>query len=371
MSSVQLVPTLCVIALVLRIPVQADDCSQLLKDGIFDTRSSLNVQDRARSYANWFCSMNFSEASQADSFGAELAFPFKGIPIKFGFNSSNQSFSQWYSSFCQDVRETFSEHILVEDHVRTASKDVLDAFTKCTTTDGFHVWLEYSPNVQQIRKFTLAATFRTPNSDRIPSATISTFEAPGVRCIPSPKGVQVKRPTQRFVCTRPGTDEVRIALSSKDYDPGGAGDLVLPAIPKIGVASRDEPLVVNAQSVPIDFTPQDGPRRSGCSCGSSEVVFPGPHDVGVNQEFSFRYDAANVCYKQGFDKFFGVVLWGPSYTTVSNTNGGSYPGIAGTVKAKFSKPGDHNVFVHLTVDCLDNGCRNTCRAEGTTQIHIK
>jgi hypothetical protein len=272
-------------------------------------------------------------------------------------------------SYLGDVRENFSEHTLVEAHVRTASRDILEAFTKCTTTDGFHVWLEYTPS-QQVRKFTLAATFRSPNAEKIPYARISNFEAQGVTCHPNPKGVQVKRPTQRFSCTRQNNDELRIALSSDDYDPDGAGELTLSAIQKPQVASN-EGLTVSGQSVPIDFTPQNGPQVPGCGCGSNEVVFPGTHDVGVNQDFPFRYDAANMCRKQGFDRYFGVVLWGSSYTTLSNNNRADFPGIAGTVKAKFNKTGDYNVFVHVTVDCLDVNCRNTCRAEGTTQIHVR
>jgi len=38
---------------------------RLLKGGVFDTSSGLKIQDQARSYANWFCSLNFTESSQA------------------------------------------------------------------------------------------------------------------------------------------------------------------------------------------------------------------------------------------------------------------------------------------------------------------
>src|SRR5437660_713408 len=122
MKTFRVVALACGLSLVVGTSVRADDCSALLKDGIFDTRSSLNIQDRARSYANWFCSLKFSESSQADSFGADLAFPFQGVPVKLGFNSATQSWNQWYSSFCQDVRENFSEHTRVEEFVRTASQ---------------------------------------------------------------------------------------------------------------------------------------------------------------------------------------------------------------------------------------------------------
>lgn len=350
-------------------PTRGDDCSNLLKDGIFDTRSSLNIQDRARSYANWFCSLNFSEASQADSFGGELSFPFKGIPVKFGFNSANQNFSQWYSSFCKDVHESFTEHTMVEEHVRTASKDILQAFTKCTTSDGFHVWLEYGA-ATQVKKFTLAATFRSPNPEKIPYATISNFVADAVKCVPDPQGVQVRRPTQRFSCTRSTNEEVRIALSSNDYDPDGAGELVLPAFQK-PMSRPSEGLVVTAKAVPLDFSPQpSGGPRPGCACGSREMSFPnGPYNVNANEEFTFRYDASKVCVGQGFDNFFGIALWGSSYTLFP-LDYKQYPGIAGTLKVKFSKPGTYNVVTEMALECLDVSCRNVCRARGSTQVTV-
>lgn len=353
---------------------RGDDCSALLKDGIFDTRSNLNIQDRARSYANWFCSLNFSEASQADSYGAELGFPFEGVPVKFGFNASNQSFSQWYSSFCQDVHEQFTAHSVVEEHVRTASKDVLDAFTKCTTSDGFHVWLEYSGAPEQVKKFTLAATFRSPNPQKIPYAAITTFQAPGVRCVPNPKGTKVGRPTQRFSCARTTNDEVRIALASTDYNPDGAGDLSLPAVQKPTPPPVEEAVSVTAVNVPTDFKLRNTGQHSGCGCDGKEVYFPnGPYNVRANQEFIFEYDASPTWHGQGFDNFHGTVNWGPVATTLHDYHAYDYAGIGGTLKVKFSKPGDYNAVVFIAADCLDAfyGCHATCTAEGTTQVHVQ
>ena len=131
---------------------------------------------------------------------------------------------------------------------------------------------------------------------------------------------------------------------------------------------------VVAEPVPIDFAPKyKQGLRPGCTCNRVDITFPGePYSVGVNQEFLFRYDANDLCYGQSFNKFDGIVHWGPRDTTMRNTNGvGDYPGIAGTLRTKLSKPDHYNVIANITVDCYDIGCVNTCRAKGTTVVAVK
>jgi len=99
---------------------QAQECSQLLSQGIYDIRSSASDLNTASSFSQWFCDKKFSSSDQANEFGASLGFPFKGVPVKLGFNSSSQSWSEWYSSFCGSVKSDQLLQTKVSDHVQTS-----------------------------------------------------------------------------------------------------------------------------------------------------------------------------------------------------------------------------------------------------------
>lgn len=134
---------------------------------------------------------------------------------------------------------------------------------------------------------------------------------------------------------------------------------------------------VNAVNVPTDFKPRETPRQSGCGCGDRVVYFPdAPYTVKANEEFPFRYDASPTWHKQGFDNFHGTVNWGATgaaTTSLHDYHPGDYLGVTGTLKVKFSKAGDYNAVVFISADCLDAfyGCRNTCTATGTAEIHVR
>lgn len=134
----------------------AQECSQLLSQGIYDIRSSASDLSTASSFSSWFCDQKFSSSQQADSFGASLGLPFQGIPVKLGFNASSQSWSQWYSNFCSRVQQDQSLQSRVRDHVQTVNPQIIQAFNACIEADGLHVWLErtYDP-----KTFIFAARF--------------------------------------------------------------------------------------------------------------------------------------------------------------------------------------------------------------------
>jgi len=132
---------------------------------------------------------------------------------------------------------------------------------------------------------------------------------------------------------------------------------------------------VNAHPIFVDFhgRPSGGPTP-GCTCGGKDIVFPGgPYTVNANEEFIFRYEDSPICRGQGFDNFHGVILWDGTQSTqmANNNDNGQYPGIAGSLQVKYPKPGDYNVIASFSLDCLDVACRNTCAAQGATQVHVR
>jgi hypothetical protein len=82
----------------------AQDCSQLLANGIYDIRSNQSNLETAASFSQWFCDQHFSSQNAAQSFGASIGLPFRDLPIKLGFDSSTEGWSSWYSSYCSRVQ---------------------------------------------------------------------------------------------------------------------------------------------------------------------------------------------------------------------------------------------------------------------------
>lgn len=227
------------LASLVAIPAYAQECSQILNQGIYDIRSSASDLNTASSFSQWFCDKKFSTSQQANEFGASLAFPFKGVPVKLGFDSNSQSWSEWYSSFCGSVQHDQSLQSHVREHVQTVNSQIVQAFNSCIESDGLHVWLErtYDP-----KRFRFAARFNPPNENN-PKATFDAFR-PGSNVSCDDKPTTVSRPVWRTDCKRTNDDPVSMVVRA-DWDPKGGGKLELPAIesarppPEISTATLD------------------------------------------------------------------------------------------------------------------------------------
>src|SRR3990167_8250654 len=139
----------------------AQDCSSILSHGIYNSRTTEFDTSSASSYSQWFCDNKFSSSQQADSFGASLSFPFKGLPVKFGFDSNSQSYTQWQSSFCGNIKQSQTLQTRLRDHVQTINPVIFQAFNKCLESNGLHVWLERSPDPFV---FVFAARWNAPDT---------------------------------------------------------------------------------------------------------------------------------------------------------------------------------------------------------------
>lgn len=204
--------------------VKAQECSALISQGIYDIQSNASDLSTAASFASWFCDQKFSSSESANEFGASLGFPFKGIPLKFGFDSDSENFETWSSSFCSQVRHDQSLQSKVRSHVQTVNDGIVRAFNDCINADGLSVWLERTDDP---RIFKFAARFTSP-TQRAPFATIRSFDSgDNVQCKDVP--VTIDRATFRTRCVRNGDSGVTIVVTA-DFDPRGGGKLSLPAV---------------------------------------------------------------------------------------------------------------------------------------------
>jgi hypothetical protein len=199
------------------------ECSALLHQGIYDLSNTSIDDQKADSFSQWFCDQRFYSESDADSFGVSLGFPFKGIPVKLGFDSANQSYSNWQSSFCEDTRRSSITRSSIRKTLQTVNPTILDAFKTCIGSRGLHVWLERTsdPTV-----FMFRARY---NSNGAPSPKITSFvTGPNVKCNPWPATRVVDGSGLTSRCRRT-KDPVAIAINA-DQEPVGGNQLTLPGI---------------------------------------------------------------------------------------------------------------------------------------------
>lgn len=135
-------------------------------------------------------------------------------------------------------------------------------------------------------------------------------------------------------------------------------------------------LRVEGVPVPSDFRMKNTIQHSGCSCSPDRgISFPGDLSGDADKPLNFRYDGSQICQGQAFKDFDGYISWtGSQSTSMRTQNDLTYPGIAGTVKVRFSQPESYNVHAHFSLKCYDTGpanCEQSCSADGNTVVTIK
>jgi hypothetical protein len=289
---------LAIFALATAIPVDANECSEILSQGIYDIRSNASDLNTASSFSQWFCDKKFSDSKQANTFGASLSFPFEDLPVKLGFDSSSQNWSEWYSSFCGRIQHDQSLQSSVREYVQTVNPQIVQAFNSCIESDGLHVWLErtYNPKL-----FRFAARFNPPNAKN-PKARINKF-SPGSNVSCEDKPETIDRPVWRTNCTRINNDPVSIVVRA-DWNPLGGGKLELPAIAQ----------------VPPPYLPPHLVTLGTCKGygGLTGVTFWGPvgsNCNGLKEWGKYQTDLSNpkdkICSCKGHGGVEGITLWGP------------------------------------------------------------
>ena len=202
----------------------AQECSLILNQGIYDISNVESDERSASSFSHWFCDQKFSSAESSNNFGGAIGFPFKGLPVKLGFDSSSHEWSEWYSKFCSSTQSTQSQSASLKQHIKTASPAILNAFNSCISSAGLHVWLE---RTYKSSEFFFAARY-IPYNENNPTARFDLIDiGDNVRCTSLPRNVST--PTQRSRCTRLDDEAVSIVVNAS-VEPAGGNKLQLPAI---------------------------------------------------------------------------------------------------------------------------------------------
>lgn len=210
----------------LSVNANAQECSALLTKGIYDIRETDSSVDASSSFSQWFCDQRFSSKDSADSFGASLGFPFKGLPVKLGFDSDKADFSQWYSNYCSNTTQDQTLRTRLTEYIETVNPVIVKAFTECISSVGLHAWIERTADPH---KFKFATRFVSPGR-RNPSAKYDSFTTgDNVKCDVKPIGRPIDASTWRTSCTRKNNKPV-VLVANADWNINGGGELELPSI---------------------------------------------------------------------------------------------------------------------------------------------
>ena len=267
---------LCALLLVTAAVPAMPQCDSLLQHGIYDVYDSARSTLSVRTYMDWFCDTDLHSNEEAANFGASLSFPFEGVPIKLGFDSSKSSWNSWYHQVCAQHRSGRFDYTSIREHLEKVNPAVLRAFEACINADGLHIWLERTGT----RTFRVASRYVNPGKESLP--TITAFVVPrNVKCELKLKGVEISGATYRVPCERSDDEEIAITVNATKNIIGGGG-LTLPAIwrPTAAVATDRFPIYVTNAMITSCVT-RTGKGDRG-PCGEDKVVLGGvPFNKGV------------------------------------------------------------------------------------------
>jgi hypothetical protein len=316
---------------------EAQECSQLLSQGIYDIRSSASDLNTASSFSQWFCDNKFSSSDQANEFGASLGLPFKGIPVKLGFNSSSQSWSQWYSSFCGSIKSDQVLQSKVRDHVQTINPQIIQAFNQCIQSDGLHVWLErtYDP-----RTFRFVGLFNSPDPELSPTTKITTFDTgKNVSCKETPK--IISKNEWRARCERKDDKPITIVVNATKGPIRGGGTLDLPEIARF-TSPPPPPAVERLNTLFVGQTP---------NCNAAIVTNHQNHLNCTNTALGYTIKNSAAAQQLLYLGVTGNVNAGV-ITTKSNFKGGATQEWGYTIRESYKLSGSAPLYV--VVGCSEN-----------------
>jgi hypothetical protein len=358
------------------------ECGQILEHGVFNTTTTYSLSFRTQTLINWLSQSTFESFGQAKDAAANLGFEIGGIPFELGGHSRETDWHN-YQSYLQTLNFSDEKTLQQFSQVLTAADAaIVDAWKSCILNNKgvSHAVAEmsYDPKV-----FTINLIYDPEGPPAEATITSFTITPSSVECDPpvhTTYGFRTSIPSSQLIlhCTRKSaSDAVQVTGNTLKGPLSAKLPGVMPPSggPNTGKIADSEIVVVEyVPTTPTDFKPRNPGQSSGCACAAdNRITFPGgPYNVKVNEEFLFRYDGSPTWHAQGFDRFQGIVNWGPKTTTLHDLQPWSYMAIFGILKVKFTRPGDYNVVVDMYADCLDAfyNCRNTCSAHGTTEVHV-
>lgn len=124
----------------------AQDCDQVLKDGVFNSTAISTRSDLAKSFYQYIYNTDFTTHQQAIDAGISIGVPVYGIPVQFGGTFSKQQKDEWKRTHQEYKNETMTLSQKYNAILKFASPDILESWNKCIyytrTKVGLYGWIE-------------------------------------------------------------------------------------------------------------------------------------------------------------------------------------------------------------------------------------
>jgi hypothetical protein len=273
------------------VKAQSGGCELLTKDGVADTSSTMTDNEIAASYRRWFCDKRFSAQSETESYSLNGALPFKGIPVKLGFDANRDNWSTWTREICSDERsDLWAKSLFVQD-LKKINVELAKVIKDCVLGQkGLFVWLERTSE----NKFKLVARFDTPLT-KVRDVSLTFSVDSDAVCEGQLRAFRLNSPNEhRWLCSRRkdkhdkySTDAVQIVANSPDAPPIWGNSLALPEVyrpPLPGKPGGVFPMYVTAAMLENCITRggSDQQPQPPAVCAGADITLAGVYiDRGV------------------------------------------------------------------------------------------
>lgn len=115
---------------------EEDKCKAVLASGIWDIQSSSATSPFQRSFANWFCSQDFSSETDFKDRGASIGLPVEGVPLEFAGYNREKNWKSYYKSACTQPADFISQLKSSKYFTKLADSDVVNAWKDCVEDGG-------------------------------------------------------------------------------------------------------------------------------------------------------------------------------------------------------------------------------------------
>lgn len=267
----------------------AQDCSALMRFGIYDKFQTLTAESRYRQIRDFLASDQFSTRQQAESKAASLGLNIVDVlGLTLGGSSSSSNFEQWRQALLRTSFEEARNAGLRSESVERISSTITELVGRCIGQRGLHVYVIPS-NDQQGFSFTVDFV---PLSDETPRARGSIAVRPSsvaATCAPAgrfdqpldigPQGVS-------FSCRRLSTDTVQITVNSNQGSPVVNYERYVAPTPVISFTTSDDEIDAG-RSATLRWDVQNALR---VQLGNTDVPSTGSQTISPNTttEYTLR-----------------------------------------------------------------------------------
>lgn len=178
-----------------------DTCGEILKNGIWEYKSTTSSDMQASSFLTWFCTKEFKSFQEARDAAVGLTLPIEGIPVSLNGKYRDSQWEEYRNEACSMSSGTYDHLSEFTSFASSASVAVVKAWESCITRIGTFAWLATTPNPKafalQIRRNTdLGAPTFTVQQVSVTSGSLN--------CSPSLKSAKNKKFTgsASFLCER-------------------------------------------------------------------------------------------------------------------------------------------------------------------------